>query len=209
MKVIGITGPTGAGKTTALNVLRSMGCCILDADEVYHGMLETDADLRRALEDRFGPLTAPDGSFQRKKLGGIVFHDPEALRDLNAIAHSRVVAEMDRRLRQAELEGYPAAAIDAIGLFESGADRICSATVAVTAPPEVRVKRIMAREGIGEEYARSRVAAQHPDTFYTERCDFTLVNDCPGPEAFADRARELFESLLSQDAAGAAERRFS
>ncbi len=197
MTVIGITGPTGAGKTTALDVLRELGGVVLDADAVYHELLESDSALRSALEERFGPLTAPDGTFDRKKLGAVVFRDPAALADLNAIAHRRVVEEMARRLRRAEAAGRTLAAVDAIALFESGADRLCQATVAITAPPEIRVRRIMAREGIPEDYARARVNAQHPDEFYTSRCQYLLVNDCPTREAFAERAGELFAKILA------------
>ena len=196
MTIIGITGPTGAGKTTALNELVRLGGRIYDADAVYHGLLRDSGELRRELEERFGPLTDEKGEFQRKKLGAIVFADPAALADLNAIAHRYVVRAIVEELEQAKKQGVPCAAIDAIALFESGLADLCDATVAITAPPETRVRRIMAREGIPEEYARSRVAAQHSDAFFTSRCDHTLVNDHAAPEEFAAEARILFESIL-------------
>ena len=118
--------------------------------------------------------------------------------DLNAIAHRYVGAEVDRRLARAEGAGCPLAAIDAIALLESGLGGRCDATVAVTAPPEVRVRRIMAREGIPEDYARARVAAQRADDFYIGGCNFALVNDCTGPGEFAARARALFQRILAQ-----------
>ena len=159
MKVIGITGQTGAGKTTALKEIERLGGCVLDADAVYHQLLEKDAALRDELQARFGPLEDGTGRIDRKKLGNVVFRDADALADLNAIAHRYVGQELDRRLARAEQEGCPLAAIDAIALLESGAGKRCCATVAVTAPPEVRIRRIMAREGISEEYARSRMSA--------------------------------------------------
>ena len=198
MKVIGITGPTGAGKTTALKEIEKLGGLVLDADGVYHELLEGSAALRAELEGRFGPLRGEDGRIDRKKLGNIVFHDPAALADLNAIAHRYVGAEVDRRLARAEGAGCPLAAIDAIALLESGLGGRCDATVAVTAPPEVRVRRIMAREGIPEDYARARVAAQRAGDFYICGCNFALVNDCTGPEEFAARARALFQRILAQ-----------
>ena len=198
MKVIGITGPTGAGKTTALKEIEKLGGLVLDADGVYHELLEGSAALRAELEGRFGPLRGEDGRIDRKKLGNIVFHDPAALADLNAIAHRYVGAEVDRRLARAEGAGCPLAAIDAIALLESGLGDRCDATVAVTAPPEVRVRRIMAREGIPEDYARARVAAQRADDFYIGGCNFALGNDCTGPEEFAARARALFQRILAQ-----------
>ena len=196
MTIIGITGPTGAGKTTALNELVKLGGCIYDADAVYHGLLQNNPALRRDLETRFGVLTDEKGEFQRKKLGAIVFADPAALADLNAIAHRYVVAAIQDALEEEKAKGKRCAAIDAIALFESGLDKLCHATLAITAPPEIRVRRIMAREGISEEYARSRVAAQHSDEFFTSRCGYTLINDCAAPEEFAARAKALFEEIL-------------
>lgn len=199
MTIIGITGPTGAGKTTALNELVKLGGCIYDADAVYHELLKSSFALRSELEDRFGPLTDENGEFQRKKLGAIVFADPAALADLNAISHRYVVNAIKIELEKAQAAGTRCAAIDAIALFESGLDKLCHATLAITAPPEIRVRRIMAREGISEEYARSRVSAQHDDEFFISRCGYTLINDCAAPEAFAARAKALFEDILLQN----------
>ena len=108
-----------------------------------------------------------------------------------------MVEAIRKALEQAKADGVPCAAIDAIALFESGLDRLCHATLAITAPPEIRVRRIMAREGISEEYARSRVKAQHADDFFTSRCQYTLINDCAAPEEFAARAKALFDNILS------------
>ena len=198
MTVIGITGPTGAGKTTVLNVLKELGGCILDADAVYHEILDSDFTLRYLLEERFGPLTREDGAIDRKKLGAIVFHDPAALAELNRIAHGRVVVAISERLGQAQNLGVQIAAIDAIALFESGAAELCRTTVAVTARSEVRVRRIMAREGISEEYARARVAAQKPDQWFEERCDHVLRND-GGREDLEKKARTLFLSIIPKE----------
>ena len=96
-----------------------------------------------------------------------------------------------------EREGRPLAAIDAIALLESGLKELCHATVAVIAPPEVRVRRIMAREGISEDYARARVRAQKPDDYFIKGCDYTLWNDCAGPEEFGARVRALLGKLFA------------
>ena len=170
--IIGITGGTGCGKTTLLNVIAEAGGLILDCDAIYHELLQTDPSLLASIEHRF-PGTVENGQLQRKKLGTIVFADQQALLDLNAITHAAVKAEVLRRL-----EANPVlAAIDAIALFEGGLAELCDTTVAVTAPTEDRVRRLMLRDGISEEYARSRIAAQHEESWFRDRCDCILENN--------------------------------
>ena len=169
--IIGITGGTGSGKTTLLNHIRDAGGVILDCDAIYHELLKTDRAMLSAIEARF-PGTVEEGQLDRKKLGSIVFSDENALLDLNRITHAAVKAEVLRRLE----EKPRLAAIDAIGLFEGGLAELCDVTVAVTAPAELRIRRLMARDGISEEYARSRIDAQHDDDWFRSRCDRVLEN---------------------------------
>ena len=170
--IIGITGGSGSGKTTLLKLLEEQGALVLDCDAVYHELLKTDREMLSAIGARF-PGTVVSGALQRKKLGAIVFADPQALLDLNAITHAAVKTEVLRQLETAPKH----CAIDAIGLFEGGLAELCDVTVAVTAPREDRVKRLMARDGITREYAEKRLSAQHPDEWFRERCDCTLEND--------------------------------
>ena len=187
--IIGITGGSGCGKTTALNVIKGMGGLVLDCDAIYHQLLKTDEVMLRAIESRF-PGTVEKSVLDRKKLGSIVFADEQALLDLNAITHGAVKKEV---LRQ--LESKPKlAAIDAIGLFEGGLAELCDTTVAVIAPVEDRVRRLMARDGISEEYARSRISAQHSDAWFRAHCDHVLENNGE-LDAFATKCVAFFESL--------------
>ncbi len=170
--ILGITGGTGCGKTTLLTLIREHGGLVLDCDALYHTLLRTQKDLLCAIEARF-PGTVAQGVLQRKKLGNIVFSDRQALLDLNKITHSAIKAEV---LRQ--LEAKPAlAAIDAIALFEGGLAELCDITVAVTAPEEARIDRLMARDSIPEDYARSRIRAQHDESWFRSRCDYVLENN--------------------------------
>lgn len=176
--ILGITGGTGCGKTTLLQTIAEQGGLILDCDAIYHRLLETDPSLLAAIEARF-PGTVEAGVLQRKKLGAIVFRDKEALLALNAITHSAVKREVLRQLANA-----PAlAAIDAIGLFEGSLAELCDVTVAVVADPEIRVARLMARDGITEAYARSRIAAQPSNEWFSAHCTYTLENN-RDPETF-------------------------
>ena len=200
MIIIGITGPTGAGKTTALGEVEKLGGAVIDCDAVYHELLESDKTLQNRLEQEFGDIRDDSGAVDRKKLGAIVFGDPEKLERLNAIAQRATVDRTRLLLEECRAKGMPLAAVDAIGLLESGLGELCHATVAVVAPPEVRVARIMAREGISQDYAWSRVRAQKPDSYLTGGCGYTLNNDCATGAEFAARARALLESILQKGA---------
>lgn len=196
MMILGITGPTGSGKTTALRCIFDRGGCVLDLDAVYHELLATDRDLLSALDARF-PGVIADGVLDRKALGNIVFADAAALSDLNEITGSYIQKETDRRLREAEEQGVPLAAIDAINLLETELPKSCCCTIAVTAPVEVRVKRLMARDHISEEYARLRISAQQPNEYFEKHCDYTLFNDAVSPEEFRLRCEQLLDHILS------------
>ena len=187
--IIGITGGTGCGKTTLLKTIAEKGGLILDCDAIYHELLATDISLLNAIETRF-PGTVENGTLQRKKLGAIVFSDEKALKDLNKITHGAIKAEVLRRLAHKP----KLAAIDAIGLFEGGLAELCDTTVAVTAPEEVRIQRLMLRDNISEDYARTRIAAQHPESWFREHCDCTLENN--GTEKqFSEKCLAFFNNL--------------
>lgn len=191
--IVGLTGGTGAGKTSALAALEDLGGTVLDCDAVYHQMLRTDPALREAITAAFGPVFCPDGSLDRQKLGTLVFSDHAALDRLNAIVYEYLPPELLRRA-----QGHTLVGLDAISLMESGLGRLCACTVAVLAPAEDRVRRIMARDGISEDYARLRISAQQPDAFYRERCSHILENNCATPAQFREQARIFFRSMLRE-----------
>lgn len=233
MFIIGITGPTGAGKTTALRVLEALGGQVIDCDAVYHRLLETDGELLGRIEAAF-PGAVKDYALDRKALGARIYGDPEALERLTEITWPFVVREVERWLAEAETsrschskpgpersqrrsEGSVSPStdtppeqatgrqiagatgftvIDAIGLFESGLGEQCDLTVAVVADEETRVRRLMARDGISEAYARARIAAQKSAEWYAERADLVLENNGTETE-FAELCRTAFAERLT------------
>ena len=192
--IIGITGGTGCGKTTLLKLIAERGGMILDCDAIYHELLKTDGEMLFAIESRF-PGVVEDGVLNRKKLGAIVFADGQALLELNAITHAAVKKEVLRRL-----ESKPKlAAIDAIALFESGLGELCDVTVAVTAPVEDRVRRLMERDGISAEYARLRIRAQRSNEDFSASCHVTLENHFRTVEEFAAHCEMIFTTILKEE----------
>lgn len=190
--VIGITGGTGSGKTSALQALEALGGTVLDCDAVYHQALREDETLRRRIRDAFGEVFRGT-ELDRQKLGSLVFSDPRALERLNGIIFDYLPGVLRRKM-----EGRVLVGLDAINLIESGLGELCCRTVAVLAPGEQRVQRIMQRDHIPEEYARLRIQAQKPDSYYREHCTDVLENQEETPEAFREKAEIFFRDLLRQ-----------
>ncbi len=194
LTIIGITGGTGSGKTTALNVIKDLGGLIIDADEVYHTLLNESEPMLAALNERF-PGAIPEGTRDTKALGQIVFSNPDELRALNAITHKFVGEEIGRQLTDWAKHGGELAAIDAIALIEGGISNICKATVGIIAPTETRIDRLMKREGISCEYAALRISAQKPNEFFEKNCDYTVDNDST-EESFKIKCDEVFKGII-------------
>ena len=157
MYVIGITGPSGAGKTTALRYLEGLGGAVYDCDAVYHALLRTDGELLGRIEAAF-PGAVKDYVLDRRALAARVFQDPAGLERLTAITQPVVRRRVERSIEEARPK---LAVIDAVGLFESGLSEDCDLTVAVVADEEIRVRRIMARDGLDEAAARADLVLEN------------------------------------------------
>lgn len=175
--LIGICGRSGSGKSFVCSVFASFGGCHIDTDKVYHDLLEPkDGKLSPcagSLAKEFGDEILNGLEVDRKALGAIVFADRDRLEKLNAITHAYILEET---LRMAEECGAPFALIDAPVLFESGFDKMCDYTVCVVADDETCVKRIMRRDGIGEDEARRRLANQISAEELIAKCDYAIDN---------------------------------
>ena len=182
MKILGLTGPSGAGKAIVGSAFLAQGIPVLDTDRVYHAWIDTPSPCTEALREAFGgAILAQNGSVDRKKLASVVFADDgkrEArLATLNRITHAFVLKSCDEWLAEQEARGARAAVIDAPLLIEADLHLRCDAVIAVLAPVSLRSARIQARDGITREAAEARIRAQKPDEFYREHADFVFVND--------------------------------
>lgn len=190
--VLGITGGTGGGKTSALQAIQDLGGTVVDCDAVYHQMLAENMEMCNAINAAFPGVFSADGTLNRQKLGQEVFAKKDRLDKLNQIVYSYLLPEI-QRLVEAE-DGV--CAIDGINLLECGLDSLCDRTVAITAPVELRVRRIMERDHITEQYARLRINAQKSDEYYRTKCDCELNNAADTPELFREEARLYFKRLI-------------
>ena len=198
---LGVTGPTGAGKTTALKALEQMGALAVDCDKVYHSLLEEDDELKAALNERFAGILR-SGRIDTKELGRIVFADKAALEDLNRITGRFVVRRIDRMEKEYLARGGSIIAYDAIRLLEGYLRNRCDAVIGIIAPKDVREKRIMKREGISREYAAMRISAQPDEAYYAERCDAVIESNKENPEEFRAECARRFESLIADIRSG-------
>lgn len=180
MHTVGITGGSGTGKTTALNALAALGAYVIDCDALYHELLKTCAPMLEGIEAHF-PGTVVSGELDRKALGALVFGSTEKLRELNSLTHPFVKDAVLHLLRAHAMSGGTFAAIDAAELISGGLSGLCDMTLAVTAPREDRLERVMKRDGITREYAEARINAQRTDEYYSSLCDRTVINN--GSEA--------------------------
>lgn len=197
MTIIGITGGTGCGKTTALHAVEELGGLVIDCDEVYHRLLREPGPMWDAINARFPGALKP-GSDDTKALGEIVFSDPVKLAALNKITHQCVGDEMNAMLVRWARNGGMLVAVDAIALIESGVGAMCTATVGITAPREARIERLMRRENIERKYAELRIDAQKPNSFFEENCDICILNDGAETE-FHEKCKNIFIDIIRRN----------
>ena len=195
--ILGITGTTGAGKTTLLREMERRGAYIIDCDALYHQLLQQEGPLCLALREAFPEAFLDGCTLDRRRLARWVFSRPEELHRLDAIVAEHLPAEVERRIALQESKRW--IGIDAIKLLESGLGRLCRYTVAVLAPEEKRLKRVMQRDGLSCEEALRRIQAQHNDDYYRERCDLVLENDCASAEEFRQKAAQFLNKLEQEE----------
>ena len=195
-KIIGLTGQSGAGKSTVTEVFESYGVKAVDADTLAHMALKTEK-CKDNLCKAFGEsIFDENGEVVRKALAKLAFADKESTELLNKCTHP-VIAELSKEaFKKAKLEGFKAVVFDAPTLFESGLHSMCSEVVSVIAEKELRAKRIMARDNLTYDEAMLRLNAQYPDSFYTEKSDYTIENNSTADE-LREKAHQVCKELFN------------
>ena len=178
MLVIGLTGPTGAGKGAVASIFAQYGIPVINADRVYHELITPPSSCLQELVEAFGKqILLANGSLDRRALGGIVFNDPAARERLNSITHRYVMEEVKGQMERLRREGVPVAVFDAPQLFEAGAHKACGAVVSVLAERGLRLERIIARDNLSAEAAMRRILAQKSDEFFKTHSDYIIENN--------------------------------
>ncbi|MCL2856477.1 MAG: dephospho-CoA kinase [Oscillospiraceae bacterium] len=191
---IGLTGQTGAGKTTVSSYLADLGHKVIDADLVARQVVAPGGCCLAELVVSFGEgILLPNGNLDRQRLGDIVFADEAKLALLNKIIFPHIREEIDRRVMCLRAAGAAVIFLDAPTLFESGIDRSCDKIISVIAPEVIRLERIVARDKLTQERALSRIRAQHNDEFYTSRSDYVIRNSGDPAEL-----REQLNSIIDK-----------
>lgn len=195
MKLIGLTGQTGAGKSTVSTMLRKQGFAIIDADESSHEVTGIGCPSLRELCREFGEdLLDENGALKRKLLASRAFSDSEKKKQLEKILFPYILQNMKQKIALLEAKGYRMIVLDAPTLFESGIDSMCDRVVSVTAPEEVRLSRILQRDGMTEEQALLRMSAQHNEEFYRSHSQHIIENG-GSKEELSQQVQELCRLL--------------
>lgn len=193
--VIGLTGQSGAGKTTVCEVFRREGFDVINADLISREVTGKGEPCLNELAEAFGSeIILPDGSLDRKKLGGIVFADRERLRQLDGICYPYIIFRIIKRIEELSAQGSRLIILDAPTLFESNADDLCDLIISVTADEAMREKRIILRDNISPEAARKRFESQYSEHFFVSHSDFVIKNN-KTPEILAAKAKEAADKI--------------
>ena len=177
MLVIGLTGGIGTGKSEVAGLLQSLGAEVINADQVGHEAYTPNSESWREVVNAFGEeILQPDGQIDRKRLGGIVFSNPEQLDKLNAIMHPRMARMVGDKIEVLRDKGAPAVVVEAAVLFEAGWDSLVDEVWTTDSPVELVVERLQTRNGMSEEEVRRRISSQMDRSERIERSDLVVDN---------------------------------
>lgn len=189
--VVGLTGQTGAGKSTISQVFAENGFSIINADVVARQVMEKGSACLAEIAETFGrDVLDSKGGLDRKKLAGIVFTDSERLKTLNSISYPYITREILRQINTFSDAGEDFILLDAPTLFESGADSFCDIIVSVVADAAIRKQRIISRDGITPEQAQNRMDSQLDEEYFISHSGY-IINNNGSPDSVREVAEEL------------------
>ena len=201
--VIGLTGQSGAGKTTVSRVFAEEGFAVIDADIISRQVMEKGQPCLIELAEAFGcDIIREDGSLDRKLLGSIVFSDREKLRQLDGICYPYIIYKIIRRIDELSQQGCGLIMLDAPTLFESNADDLCDLIISVTADEDIRLERIINRDNISADAAKKRFQSQYSENFFVSHSDFVIKNNKTSviltakAREVADKIKEYYDAKI-------------
>ena len=199
MIVLGVTGPSGAGKGEFCSIMQSLGAKSLDTDLVAREVVKPGSKCLYEIGKHFGPeIILANGEMDRKRVAQIVFSDKEKLEFLNKTTHKYIVDKIKEWLFECEISGEKLLIIDAPQLFEAGADEFCNFTLCVLADSDTRLSRIISRDKISQQAATLRQNNQKDDSFFTDKCDYVVYND-GNLKTLKKKAEQIFNDLMSHE----------
>lgn len=194
MRVIGLTGGIGTGKSTASEYLRKQGFSIIDADRISREIVEPGTLLLKELEKNFGSgIIKDDGTLDRKALAAIVFSDKEKKSRLDGLMHGHILDEIERKISESQSEEGRGIIVDAPLLFETGLEKKCDQVWLITADEKLRILRVCERDGMDPEEVRARIQNQMADEEKKERAH-RIVDNSGSKEALLAQLAELIEA---------------
>lgn len=176
--VVGLTGQTGAGKSTVSKAFLENGFAVINADVIARYIVDKGTKCLAEIQDFFGnEVIKSDGSLDRKALAGVVFSDKSKLEMLNSITYPYITAEILNQIKLHSIRGEKLILLDAPTLFESRADDFCELIISVVSDEDMRAQRIIERDGLTFEQAKKRMSSQLDETFFVQHSDFIIKNN--------------------------------
>lgn len=195
MKVLGLTGPIGSGKSFVAAIFRELGAAVFDADLEVHRLYAEDKKVIAAVAEKF-PHATKNHLVDRAVLAQMALHDESAMRDLEAIIHPAVRQAEKAFLTRQKKRGAELAVLDIPLLFQTGADALCDVVLLLAAPEEVRKARVLSRPGMSQEKWQKIVARQGAEAYKPERADFVL-NTHQNKAILKDEVQRVIKEVLA------------
>lgn len=192
---IGITGGIGSGKTTVCKIFETLGVPIYYADERAKWLMVNSPVIRIGIQNLFGEKAFDEnGQLNRSHISGIVFKIPKKLHKLNALVHPAVFIDGENWQQEQFQLGAPYTLKEAALIYESGSDKYLDKIIVVTAPEELRIQRVMERDGLTREAVADRIANQMPEAEKVAKADFVIIND--GEHSLIQQVRQIHQQLI-------------